>query len=368
MVSPTAFGVVLNALAFIKILPKANIDNPVNFKKGAMGSGPYKFVAYADNNVTLEANTDYWGGAPKIKTVVFSYIEDNQARINALLSDQVDILSRCSAEDLSRVEGNSQFTTTNVSPPAQIVAIYQHNGPLKNLKLRQALAYAIDRRATRLSDAWQEPSRLFLSTYRCAVLHAARAQVRTGSEKAKALVKEAYPSGVTLRMSTSTLVPNQIEIDQVIAATLQQIGIAVNVERLEVGAFRTSYNTYDINLNTLASFNNDPDFLLGLYTGGTGQAVFHYKDEKYDALYATQRAATPEKRAEAVTAAAKYLWENQATLYLSDEVWDFIVNKRVHNYKRAPLVGGEPGSPGLDRGLTANKSQVMDRPIGSVGS
>ena len=158
-------------------------------------------------------------------------------------------------------------------------------------------------------------------------------------EKAAALVKEAYPGGVTLRMSTSTLVPNQIEIDQVIAATLQQIGITVNVERLEVGAFRTSYNTYDINLNTLASFNNDPDFLLGLYTGGTGQAVFHFKDEKYDALYATQRAATPDTRAEAVTAAAKYLWENQVTLYLSDEVWYFIVNKRVQNYKRAPLVG-----------------------------
>ena len=93
-------------------------------------------------------------------------------------------------------------------------------------------------------------------------------------------MKEAYPDGVTLRMSTSTLVPNQIEIDQVIAATLQQIGVTVNVERLEVGAFRTSYNTYDINLNTLASFNNDPDFLLGIYTGGAGQAVFHFKDEK----------------------------------------------------------------------------------------
>ena len=145
VVSPTAFGVILNALAFIKILPKANIDNPDAFKKGAMGSGPYKFVSYAGNVVTLKANTDYWGGAPKIETVVFNYIEDNQARINALLSGQVDILSRCSAEDLSRVEGNSQFTFTRVSPPAQIVAIYQHNGPLKDLRLRQAIAYAIDR-------------------------------------------------------------------------------------------------------------------------------------------------------------------------------------------------------------------------------
>jgi peptide/nickel transport system substrate-binding protein len=72
VVAPQPFGVMLNALAFIKILPKAYIDAPDNFKKGAMGSGPYKFVSYTGNDVTLEANTDYWGGAPKIKTVVFS--------------------------------------------------------------------------------------------------------------------------------------------------------------------------------------------------------------------------------------------------------------------------------------------------------
>ena len=184
VVSPTAFGVVLNALAFIKILPKANIDNPDNFKKGAMGSGPYKFVCYADNDVTLKANTDYWGGAPKIKTVVFSYIEDNQARIKALLSGQVDILSRCSAEDLSRVEGNNQFTThqrfaacaDHRDLPAQRAA--------EESQLRQAIAYA-DRQEghLELADAWQEPSRLLLPADRRAVLQAARAQVRAGSRK-----------------------------------------------------------------------------------------------------------------------------------------------------------------------------------------
>jgi peptide/nickel transport system substrate-binding protein len=340
VVSPQAFGVVLNALAFVKILPKANIDNPDNFKKGALGSGPYKFVSYADNNVTLEANTDYWGGAPKIKTVVFSYIEDNQARINALLGGQVDILSRCSAEDLSRVDGNDQFTTTKVSPPSQIVAIYQHNGPLKDLKLRQAVAYAIDRQA--ISDSLMKGKNpiAYSSLPSDAPFYTPlEPKFAPDLDKAAALVKEAYPDGVTLRMSTSTLVPNQIEIDQVIASTLQSIGITVNVERLEVGAFRTSYNTYDINLNTLASFNNDPDFILGFYTGGTAEAVFHYKDDKYDELYKAQRAATPDTRAAAVTAAAQYLWENQATLYLSDEIWYFIVNKRVQNYKRAPLVG-----------------------------
>lgn len=338
--SPEAFGVILSSLAFIKILPKANIDNPDNFGNGAMGTGPYKFVSYNGNDVVLEANTDYWGGAPNIASVTFRYIEDAQARINALLSGQVDILTRVSPEDLARVEGNDEFYVNRQTPPAQIVAIYQHNGPLADLRLRQAIAHAVDREGIAASIMrGANPVGYSSLPTTTAYYEPLEPRFEFDLEKARALVAEAYPDGVTLRMSTSTLVPNQIEIDQIIAASLQAIGINVEVERLEVGAFRTSYNTYDINLNTLAIFNNDPDFVLGFYVGGTGEAVFHYSDPAYEELHAAQRAATAENRQEAVTAAAQYLWENQVTLYLSDETWQFIVNRRVDGYTRAPLVG-----------------------------
>lgn len=341
VVSPTAFGVVLSALGFVKILPKVNIDAPDNFKNGALGSGPYKFVSYIGNDVTLVANPDYWGGAPKIETVTFRYIEDAQARINALLSGQVDILSRVSSDDLDRVQGNDEFRTVNISPPAQIVAIYQHNGPLGDVKLRQALAHAIDREGIAKSIMGGYNPVAFSSLPTNSPFYTPlEPKFEYDLDKAKALLAESdYPDGVTLRMSTSTLVPHQIEIDQVIAASLQQIGITVEIERLEVGAFRSSYNTYDINLNTLGSFTGDPDFLLGFYTSGLGEAVFHYSDPAYDALHAAQREATPDVRPAAVTAAAQYLWDNQVTLYLADEVWYFIANQRVEGYTRVPLIG-----------------------------
>ncbi|MCR8726374.1 ABC transporter substrate-binding protein [Frigidibacter sp. ROC022] len=341
VVSPDAFGVILSALAYIKILPKANIDNPDNFGKGGLGTGPYKFVSYDGTSVILEANADYWGGAPGIKTVTFRYIEDAQARINALLSGQVDILTRVSAEDLSRVKDNDEFYINSQTPPAQIVAIYQHNGPLGDLKLRQAIAHAINREGIAASIMQGANAVGFSSLPTTSSLYEPlEPKFEYDLDKARALMAEsAYPDGATLRMSTSTLVPNQIEIDQIIAASLESIGIKVEVERLEVGAFRTSYNTYDINLNTLAIFDYDPDFVLGFYVGGTAEAVFHYHDPVYEELYAAQRAATAETRQAAVTAAARHLWENQVTLYLSDETWHFIVNKRVQGYVRAPLIG-----------------------------
>ncbi|WP_310417635.1 ABC transporter substrate-binding protein [Mycoplana sp. BE70] len=341
VVSPEPFGVVLNALAFIKVLPKANIDNPDSFKTGAMGTGPYRFVSYSGNDVKLEANENWWGGTPKIKSVVFRYIEDAEARINALLTGQVDILTRVNAEFLSRVEGNADFNVNNQSPPSQIVGLMQHNGPLGDVKLRQAVAYAVDREAIAASVMrGLNPVNYSALPTTSAFYEPLEPKFEHNPEKARELIAQSsYPDGVTLRMATTTLVPNQLEIDQIIAASLQQVGITVELERLEVGAYRSSYNTYDMTLDTLAVFNNDPDFVLGTYIGAAGEAVFHLKDETYEKLHAAQRAAPAESRAEAVKAAAQYLWENQITFFLTDEIWYSIVNKRVKDYVRAPLVG-----------------------------
>ena len=338
--SPEPFGPLENALAFVKILRAADIENPDNFKQGAMGSGPYRFVSYTGNDVTLEANVDYWGGAPNIETVIFRYIEDPQARINALLDGQVDILTRVSPEDLSRVEGDDRFSVTQVSPPAQVIAILQHNGPLADPRLRKAIAHAIDRDAIAGSIMrGANPVGQSSVPTNAPFYEPLEPDYAYDPDRARALIEEAGASGTELTMATSTLVPNQLEIDQAMAAMLQQVGFVPKIERLEVGAFRSSYNQYDISLNTLASFNNDPDFILGLYTGGAGEAIWHYDDPEYVKLHAAQRAATADERQVAVSDAARHLWENQVTLYLSDELWHTIVSDNVKNYVRAPLVG-----------------------------
>jgi peptide/nickel transport system substrate-binding protein len=341
IVSPQPFGVIENAMGFVKVLRKADIDNPDNFKKGAMGSGPYKFVSYQNNDVTLAANSAYWGGAPKNASVVFRYIEDHEARLNALLGGQVDILTRVSAEDIKRVKGNAGFRIVDVSPPAQIIAILQHNGQFANAKLRQAVAYAVDRKS--IGDSIMggiNPVGFSSLPTNVPYYEPLKPDFAYDPDKASSLVKEAgFTNGVDVTMATTTLVPNQLEIDQAIAASLEQVGFRVKIQRLEVGAFRSSYNTYDISLNTLASFNDDADFLLGLYTGGAAAAIWHLKDDEFTKLQAAQRAATGTGRQAAVTSAASHLWNDQATLYLSDERWHTIVASRVTGYARAPLVG-----------------------------
>lgn len=55
------------------------------FGANPVGTGPYKFVEWVkDDHVTLEANPDYWGGPPPVKTLVMKPIQEVATRIAAL--------------------------------------------------------------------------------------------------------------------------------------------------------------------------------------------------------------------------------------------------------------------------------------------
>lgn len=341
IVTDAPFGPLENSLANVAILAKADIDNPDNFKKTANGSGPYKFVSYKGDDITLEANEDYWGTVPTIKTVILRYIADADARNNALIAGQVDIATRVGPNYVAAVKSNPDFTVETVSPPSQIVMLEQHNGALADEKVRQALAFAVDRE-TIAKTIMQGVNAVGFNAIPT-TLESYKPAAETfayNPDKARELLKEAGVDGtLTLTLATSTLVPNQLEIDQAIVQYLEAVGITVEVTQLEVGEFRTTYNTYDLSMNTLASFNNDPGFILATFVGPTGEAVFHFANAESDALIATSNSTVGEARNAAINDAATFLWNTQASLWLTDETWSTIVNKRVLDYQRAPLVG-----------------------------
>ena len=337
IVTDKPFGAMESALAYVKILPKGDIAKPANFKKRAMGCGPYKFVSYKGNSVVLEVNPNYWGKGGHFKTIRFDYISDIDARMNALLTGDIQIVTRIGYEQLQRVKGNTGFYTTKTSPPSIFIEISQHNGALKDLKVRQAIAYAIDRDAI-VNGLYKRTFPVAQSSIPRSSLYyePLKTKYPYDPDKAKALL-----AGRTfnIKMSTANLFSHQKEVDQAIAQYLGKVGITVDTTELEAGAFRTTYNQYDLSLNTLASFTMDPDFILSLYTGGVAQAVWHLSDPKITALNTAQRTTVGQARQRKVTAMAEYLMASQATFYLADEIWYFIVNSKVKNYKRAPLVG-----------------------------
>ena len=343
VVTEKPFGVIEKALAVAPIFPAADIASPEVFKQRAMGCGPYKWVSYDQDKVTLKANTDYWAGAPGIDTVIFQYIEDANARISAVLAGQADIATRCSSDLLDRVKDDPNYYIVNVSPLAQIISIYQNTGNMAKKEVRQAIACAVDRGAIVdgiLSGVGKVP---FDSIATNAFGYKEQDDTFAfDTDRAKQLLATAgfdEKNPLKLKMATTTLVPHQKEIDQAIVQFLGDVGVTVDVTTLEVGAFRTSYNQYDLSLNTLASFDLDPDFMLGFYTGPTAKAVFSLDDPAIGPLVDAQREAPADTREAKINDCAAYLWDLQPCLYLSDEQWPFIVSSNVKDYDRVALVG-----------------------------
>jgi peptide/nickel transport system substrate-binding protein len=126
--------------------------------KNPIGTGPYKFVRWSkDEEIVLEANSNYWRGAPRIKTVVFRPIPDDAVRVAALQNGEIDVAVNIPPH-LATIIGNHPKIFLSTAPSIRTIQlmIYTHQfdnqhkvqgpyqGPTADKRVRQAIAYAID--------------------------------------------------------------------------------------------------------------------------------------------------------------------------------------------------------------------------------
>lgn len=132
----------------VAIIPK---DSYATQKDHPLGSGPFKFVSYDSSQqvLDLQANPDYWDGAPHIPVVRVRVIGDTNALQAELRSGRVDIspLPTSLSPDAVKLLGQDsnlqviQFTGSNV----YVLTFNSSQPPLNDARVRQAIAYAIDR-------------------------------------------------------------------------------------------------------------------------------------------------------------------------------------------------------------------------------
>ena len=99
----------------------------------------------------MVANPDYWGGAPAIQTLVWEYIQDGQTRLNAFLAGQAQAIDRVPPEQLPVLEATDGVELISVTGFENVNLWMRQDAAAPwdraNLKLREAVAWAIDRQA-----------------------------------------------------------------------------------------------------------------------------------------------------------------------------------------------------------------------------
>ncbi len=214
-----------------------------------VGTGPYVLESWeADQQITLQANKNYWKGVPRVDTYIIKTIPEQATMIAELLNGTVDIVSGISFEYKDMLDGSDTVKTTS-KLERRVIYIgfntldWSPNPQLKDVRVRQAINYAIDRDAIiqnvmggfgkKLGSFW----RADFAGYDASL----ESYYTYNPEKAKALLAEAgYANGFTIKLQSHTgATSKQHEISQAVAAYLANVGITCEVETIEYNTMRS---------------------------------------------------------------------------------------------------------------------------------
>ena len=261
----------LSNLVAIPIIAEGTVAQQ---KNQPIGSGAFKFVNFdqSQNIVELAANPDYWEGAPTVQKLRIKTVIDANSLQAELQSGGVDIAplpSNLSPDTLKSLGSNpnlkvEQFNGSNI----QYLQFNTENAPLNNVKLRQAIAYGVDREKIinelLFGQATIAHSILPVESW----AYNAGTKYSFDPAKAKQLLQESGYKGepVKFKLAASNVAFSQYS--QVFQNALKEIGVNIELETLDSNVLRqqVALGQYQMNTGIWVGGNQDPIFLNDLFT------------------------------------------------------------------------------------------------------
>lgn len=215
------------------------------FSENPVGSGPYLFEEWVrGDHLTLVAKDDYWRGVPQIKTVVFRDMPEGSTRVAALLAGEADIAISVPVPQIDMVEADANAMVVTVpSTQSWYVGLQLTTAePLKDVRVRQALNYAVDKEAiidTILDGYGTVIGQAIPPNYVGYNPPANAGPYPYDPEKAKDLLAQAgYADGFTLDLDIpATGLGPMKETGEAITGYWEAIGVRVNIHLWEWGSF-----------------------------------------------------------------------------------------------------------------------------------
>src|SRR5213594_3558814 len=263
-----------------KKIGEANPD--LSKKETAIGSGPFKLAEWVpDNYMRFEANKSYYvEGQPYLDGVRINVVPDESGLAAALRTKAADMAIVTDAK-VARTLRNESGVTLSAKPSLSYNLLFLNTKrkPLDNVKVRQAIAYAIDRKAivdaVALGEGEQTgPIAPALANY---ALPTSQYPLYTRDvAKAKQLLTEANVGPVSFTMLTQTTEPVYAkDIAQLVQAQLAEIGVDMKIETLEFTQWVDRWLKADFDMAPgLNGGGPDPDFYVFRYFTDDGNLNF----------------------------------------------------------------------------------------------
>ncbi|EAQ00058.1 oligopeptide/dipeptide ABC transporter, peptide-binding protein [Janibacter sp. HTCC2649] len=325
------------------------------YSKAPVGTGPYKLDKYdeANKTVTLVRNDDYWGDKAKTAKLVFKIIPDEATRRQELEAGSIDGYDLPNPSDWGGLKssGNSVL----VRPAFNILYMGFNpakNPKLKDLKVRQAIYYALNREQmvkTQLPEGATVATQFMPDTV--SGYNKNLKGYAYDVEKSKALLKEAGAEGMTLQFAYPSEVsrpymPNPQKIYEALRADLEAVGIKVTVVTApwNGGYLDTVDNGgYDAWLLGWTGDYDSPDNFIGTFFANLKANDFHTSATSYGAQLSTDLQAADAIVDEAARSAAyeklnqQIMEEDLPGLAISHSPPALVVSNKVKGLVASPL-------------------------------
>lgn len=287
------FTQIIAMYTFSIIDSKAVKDKGADYlKTAAAGSGPFKLEKWDPaTEAIFNANADYWQGAPKANKVTMKFIKEASNRVLLLGKGDVDLAIEIPAKDVAELKKNEALTVRS-DPSNRILymALNTKVKPFDNVKVRQAIAYAIPYDKL-LHDVMYDQAKQLKSAVPSNTPGSTDAGFvyKYDLEKAKQLLKEAgYEKGFSFDFTLGSGFQDWEDDAVLIQSELQKIGVTMNIQKVARAQFLEMQKQKNLAayLSKWTSFVNDPGYHLGFLLYGKGTSNYgNYQNAQVDKLW-----------------------------------------------------------------------------------
>lgn len=336
------FPFLLGQATAVIVEPKSadtNMTKPV-------GTGPFMLENWVKgSSITLKKWDGYRNAAAiKLRRATFRIIADPAAQVAALLAGDVDAFPRVTPRSVEQFKGNPRFQViVSGSRAKTILAINNRKKPFDDVRVRRAVAMAIDRKAViqGAGDGYGAPIGSHYPPSAPGYVDLTGVNPYN-PEKAKALLKEA---GITTPLEVTITLPPPPYARQggeVIASELAKVGIQAKLQNVEWAQWLS--NVYGNKNYDMTIISHVEPFDLGNFA--KPDYYWNYHSAKFDQLYAKYKTtANAKDRLKLQADLQRLLAEDSVHAFLYQPQWVTVANKNVRGlWKDMPIFANDLSS------------------------
>ncbi len=329
---------------FIAYMTAAIIPEGNEPDQEVIGTGPFVYVSRAvEDNIVIEKFPDYWGEPAYLDRVTFKVIADGQTMVMSLRSGAIDMAGHLEASQVAELEG----MTVLEGRANYVQALYLNNSaaPFDDIRVRQALCYAIDKYMIIDLAGDGHGAALGSSMYPGLTKYFADELTdyyEYNPEKAKELLAEAgYPDGFTFTITVPASYTPHVAAAEVISDMLETIGVTAKIELVEFSSwYSDAYQgrNFEGTITGVDASSLTASAMLSRFQSDNAKNFISFENEQYDETFAAAVAETDEQaQIDLFKQCQTILTEQAANVYIQD-VANFVVTQDdIGGYEFYPL-------------------------------